>query len=80
MTKDEITAALDEAGIEHDKRWSVERLSALLPSQGTTIAVVVMRDFWDEHGERHRAGTVINVSIEDALDGVESGAFSRYRG
>lgn len=50
------------------------------PPKPQTIACVVKRDFWDENGERHCAGTVVHVSIEEALDGVESGAFGRYRG
>ena len=37
------------------------------------------RDFWDADGVRHRKGTVIEVSVEEALDGVESGALSRVR-
>lgn len=43
------------------------------------IAVEVLRDFWDDNGDRHRAGTVVEVSVEAALDGVESGALSRVR-
>lgn len=43
------------------------------------VAVSVRRDFWDESGERHRKGTVVEVSVEAALDGVEVGALSRVR-
>lgn len=43
------------------------------------VAVSVRRDFWDETGERHRKGTVVEVSVEAALDGVEVGALSRVR-
>lgn len=44
-----------------------------------TIACVVKRDFWDAEGVRHHAGTVVHVSVEDALDGVESGALGRVK-
>jgi len=47
-----------------------------------TIAVRVMRDFWIGEGdnvERIRKGTIVDVSIETALDGVESGALSRVK-
>lgn len=43
------------------------------------VAVSVRRDFWDQSGERHRKGTVVEVSVEAALDGVEVGALSRVR-
>lgn len=43
------------------------------------IPVQVRRDFWDQNGDRHRKGTVVEVSVEAALDGVEVGALSRVR-
>lgn len=43
------------------------------------IAVQVRRDFWDQTGTRHRKGTVVEVSVDAALDGVEVGALSRVR-
>lgn len=43
------------------------------------IPVQVRRDFWDENGERHRKGTIVEVSVNAALDGVETGALSRVR-
>jgi hypothetical protein len=45
-----------------------------------TIEVVVKRDVWDETGTRHRAGTVRTVSVADAMDGVEDGRYSRFKG
>lgn len=44
------------------------------------IPVKVLRDFWDKNGGRHRKGTVVEVSINEALDGVESGSLSRVKG
>lgn len=43
------------------------------------IAVRVLRDFWDDDGERIRKGTVTEVSVEAALDGVENGILSRVK-
>lgn len=43
------------------------------------IAVQVRRDFWDQTGTRHRKGSVVEVSVDAALDGVEVGALSRVR-
>ena len=43
------------------------------------IAVHVNRDYWDENGERTRKGSIVEVSVEAALDGVEVGALSRVR-
>lgn len=43
------------------------------------IAVRIERDFWDASGERHRKGTVVEVPVEAALDGVETGALSRVK-
>lgn len=50
------------------------------PAPLPTIAVTVLRDVWDAEGERHRAGTVRHVSVEDAMDGIESGIYSRVKG
>lgn len=44
------------------------------------IAVRIERDFWDADGERHRKGTVVEVPVDAALDGVETGALSRVKG
>jgi hypothetical protein len=44
-----------------------------------TIKCVVMRDFWNENEVRVDAGSVIDVPVEQAMDGVESGALSRAK-
>lgn len=102
MTKDEIKAALDEAGIEYDARLGVEKLEALLPKNDAEpvaaqklksrgVLCVVQRDYWPtpediEAGwpvrerNRVRAGSLIEIEAEAALDGVESGMLSRYKG
>lgn len=51
------------------------------PSQGKEklIPVTILRDFWDAEGKRHHKGKVVEVPVEAALDGVESGALSRVK-
>lgn len=44
------------------------------------IPVRINRDFWDASGKRHAKGTVVEVPVDAALDGVESGALSRVKG
>lgn len=44
-----------------------------------TLPVRINRDFWDASGVRHRKGTVIEVSVDEALDGVEAGTLSRVK-
>lgn len=44
-----------------------------------TVKVVVLRDYWDEDGKRHRKGLIEEVSVEMALDGVEAGQMKRYK-
>jgi hypothetical protein len=43
------------------------------------IPVRINRDFWDKDGNRHRKGKIIDVPIEAALEGVETGALSRVK-
>lgn len=50
------------------------------PAKEKTVACTVLRDFWPEEGVRMRAGTVIDVPVEDAMDGVENGTLSRFKG
>lgn len=44
------------------------------------IPVVIKRDVWDADGTRHRKGTIIELPVDAAMDGVESGALSRVKG
>lgn len=44
------------------------------------VAVKILRDVWDADGNRHRKGQVIEVPVEAAMDGIESGALSRVKG
>lgn len=49
------------------------------PTVEATVNCVVLRDFWDEAGERHCAGTIVALSIPAAMDGIEAGAVRRDR-
>lgn len=49
-------------------------------SSEPTIDVVVMRDVWGDHDQRFRAGSVRTVTVAEAMDGVESGIYSRFKG
>lgn len=49
------------------------------PAPERLIPVKIERDFWDAEGTRHRKGAIVEVSVEAALDGVESGALSRVK-
>lgn len=52
------------------------------PKAGDTYPFRVNRDFWaGERGnaERIRKGTVIELPLEQAIDGVETGALSRVK-
>ncbi len=43
------------------------------------IECVILRDYWDEDGKRHKAGTKVSIPVEAALDGVETGALARAK-
>ncbi len=94
MTKDEIIAKLEEAGIEHDGRWSKAKLEALLPGEDIPEPVLVteavrrelvtcrvVRDFWPSANEddRVRKGQIIELTPMDAIDAIEAGAVERVR-
>lgn len=44
-----------------------------------TFAYRINRDFWDEAGDRHPKGEILDLTAEDAQDGLESGALSRVK-
>lgn len=44
-----------------------------------TIKCVVLRDYWDEAGERVPAGTEVDMPVADVMDGVEAGNLSRVK-
>lgn len=49
------------------------------PAAPQLIEVEILRDFWDNDCVRHPAGTIVQVPLEAALDGIEKGALRRAR-
>ena len=43
------------------------------------VKVRINRDYWDDEGTRYRKGTEVDVPIEAAMDGIETGALSRVK-
>lgn len=43
------------------------------------IKVEIVRDTWDADGVRHRAGTVTEVPVDAAIEGIESGALKSVK-
>lgn len=43
------------------------------------IKCIILRDSWDEDGNRHRKGTEVMLDAEAAMDGIESGILSRVK-
>ena len=43
------------------------------------IDCTIERDFWDENGKRHPAGTEVSLDVDAALEGIESGALQRKK-
>jgi len=44
-----------------------------------TVRCIILNDYWDADGERQPAGKEVTVPVDEALDGVESGALSRVK-
>ena len=87
---DDLKKQAEELGIKVDGRWSEDRLreeigkaaphdKAVAPHPQQFISMRVLRDFWGEDG-RVRKGTIVDVPVETALDGVENGSLSRVKG
>lgn len=86
----DLKAQAEELGIKVDGRWSDERIQQEIdnalaePKKATepkakTQPFRINRDYWDEAGGRHRKGEIVELSADDALDGLESGALSRVK-
>lgn len=52
------------------------------PKKDSKLQFVVRRDFWptDRQEDRVRKGTIVEMTAEEALDGIASGAIERLRG
>lgn len=44
-----------------------------------SYAYRINRDFWDEDGKRHRKGLIVEMTADEAQDGLESGALARVK-
>lgn len=49
------------------------------PKAAKTQEFELVRGFWDAEGNRHIKGTIVTLSADDALEGVESGALKRVK-
>jgi hypothetical protein len=45
----------------------------------TTVKAVILRDFWDDKGERHPAGEVLDVTKDVLIDGLEKNILARVK-
>ena len=55
------------------------------PAAVSSVKVKVIRDFWREEKpdgteDRVVAGSIIEVSVDAAFDGIEAGMFERHKG
>lgn len=84
---DEVSALKAQAealGITIDQRWGEARLrkeiDAHTPQVPARRPFRVARDYWPEDGgARVRKGTIVEMTADEALDGLETGALARVR-
>lgn len=43
------------------------------------VDCVVLRDFWVTAEDRKRAGTVVSIPVDEAMDKIEAGIVKRYK-
>jgi hypothetical protein len=55
--------------------------SAQEPATEGMVRVVVLRDYWptDDDIDRVRQGSLIEVTPDEAMDGIEAGTMKRFR-
>ena len=61
------------------KRGRPAKVADVATPPAGTFACRVLRDYWPEADQRIRAGTVIHLDAEAAMDGVEAGILARVR-
>lgn len=49
------------------------------PPKKDAVQCVVLRDFWPEEGNRVVKGTVVEMTPDQAMDGIEAGAVRRLK-
>lgn len=52
---------------------------AMTAKKPETVKIVVLRDYWDEDGNRHPKGKIESVAVNLAFDGIEAGQMKRYK-
>lgn len=86
---EDLKKQAEALGIKVDGRWSEDRLHDEIAKAAPVtvpatpqhfVSMRVLRDFWDVDGTRIRKGSVVDVPVETALDGVENGSLSRVKG
>lgn len=43
------------------------------------VTCKILRDFWPKDDDRVRAGTIVEMSVDDAMDGMEKGLVERVK-
>ena len=43
------------------------------------VPCTILRDYWDKNGVRHRKGEGVEVTAEQAMDGMEKGTLERVK-
>jgi len=71
---DDVKAKLDETAPQTPEPPKKEAVKL--------VTCEVLRDYWptDNQNDRVRKGKIVEVPVEAALDGVESGALKRIKG
>lgn len=54
-------------------------IDGTLPAKAVLLPFRINRDFWDDTGARHRKKSIVEMTAEEALDGIETGALSRVK-
>jgi hypothetical protein len=74
------------AVVEGQDRTEAEKAAAQAETDANTspapIATVlcrVLRDYWPAEDERVRAGTIVDLPVSEALDGIEEGRMERVK-
>lgn len=76
-----LTEQAEALGIKVDGRWSDERLQSEIEKAGTPKAALVpvrlLYDCWFANDERTKAGTKMNVSVDEAKRLISNGKAER---
>ncbi|WP_454916544.1 hypothetical protein [Xanthobacter sediminis] len=80
----DLKAQAEALGIDIDNRWGEARLKKEIAAHTPQVPVQrpfrVARDYWPaDGGERVRKGAIVELTADEALDGLESGALTRVR-